>query len=428
VVVRRAVIPVLLAALALFCAAQAPAAPPTLSQIVTALQAAPSYVDPAASLNASGKAQLRRIANSRKARVRLVLLSAVPSGARSESQTASAIRRALRFPGAVAVAFPDNVAVAGANTPKLRAAAAAARDKRRLAALVTFAVRYTPVTTKPKPKPNPVTTTTATTSTTGTESDDSGLAWWAYLLIALVVVMIVAGILLLRARRGGRGHRGTGLIEAARALALQRVQRLGRDLAESAMQVSERDDPAIAQHHRRAADAVAEVRSQLPELDGPPAFRQANEQLDEAEWHLGVAVAHLEGTAEPPRPESGHPARCFFDAEHGLATVEIPLELPGIRTVKVGVCAADAVKLSRGQDPDVGVVTVGRRSLPWAAAPTWFGGWGWGQDDLPALRYNGRAVFATSLRVDTLSGTPPLPDEDGDEVADRDDVPAGPQL
>ena len=427
--VRRAVIPVLLAVVALVSAAQAPAAPPPLTQIVTALKAAPSYVDPAASLDAAGKARLRRIANSRKAKVRLVLLSAVPSGATSESQTATAIRSALHFPGAVAVAFPDNVAVAGANSAKLRSAAAAARDKRRLAALVTFAIKYTPVTTKPKPKPTTTTTSTATTTTTGSsKSSGGGLAWWGYLLIALAVVAVLAAVALLRGRSGGgRGHRGGGLIDAARTLALARAQQLGRDLAESAMQVAERDDAEIAQHHRRAADTVAEVRAELPGLDGPPAFRRANEVLDEAEWHLGVAIAHLEGTAEPPHPEEGRPARCFFDAEHGLATVEIALELPGIRTVKVGVCAADAVKLSRGQDPDVGVVTVGRRTLPWAAAPTWFGGWGWGQDDLPALRYNGQAVFANSLRVDTLSGQAP-PDEAPDEDGDEADLPAGPPL
>jgi hypothetical protein len=111
-------------------------------------------------------------------------------------------------------------------------------------------------------------------------------------------------------------------------------------------------------------------------------------------------------------------------AAHGLATVEVALELPGVRTVKVGVCAPDAVRLSRGQDPEVGVVAVGRRALPWAAAPTWFGGWGWGQDDLPALRYDNRPVFGTSLQqMEALSGSATLHDED-DEAAEAEDVPS----
>ena len=172
------------------------------------------------------------------------------------------------------------------------------------------------------------------------------------------------------------------------------------------MGVSEREDLALTEHHRTAADTVSEVRASIGRLDGPPAFRSAHGRLDDAEWHLGVVEAHLEGTGEPPRPESGHPARCFFNAEHGLATVEVELELPGVRTVSVGICAADAVRLSRGDEPEVGAVSVGRRRLPRAAAPTWYGGWGWGQDDLLlALRYHGNAVFTTSDQIDALTGS-----------------------
>jgi hypothetical protein len=145
------------------------------------------------------------------------------------------------------------------------------------------------------------------------------------------------------------------------------------------------------------------VRASIGRLDGPPAFRNAHSQLDEAEWHLGVVQAHLDGSGEPPRPEAGHPARCFFNADHGLGSVEIELEVPGVRTVSVGVCADDAVRLARGDEPEVGAVTVGRRSLPWAAAPTWYGGWGWGQDDLPALRYHGQPVFTSRAQLDTFS-------------------------
>ena len=54
-------------------------------------------------------------------------------------------------------------------------------------------------------------------------------------------------------------------------------------------------------------------------------------------------------------------------------------------------------------------MSVGRRRLPWAAAPTWYGGWGWGQDDLPALRYHGNAVFTTSDQIDALTGSTSRP-------------------
>jgi hypothetical protein len=184
-----------------------------------------------------------------------------------------------------------------------------------------------------------------------------------------------------------------------------RLDGLGEVLADTAVGVSEREDPALTNHHRSAAETVAEVRGSIGRLDGPPAFRAAHGRLDDAEWHLGVVQALLDQSGEPPRPESGHPARCFFNAEHGLATVEIELELPGVRTVTVGICAEDAVRLTRGDEPEIGAVTVGRRRLPWAAAPTWYGGWGWGPDDLPSLRYHGQPIFSSTSQLDAFAAS-----------------------
>ena len=223
------------------------------------------------------------------------------------------------------------------------------------------------------------------------------------MVLALAAVLTALRVRTRRVRRRGGGS----LIEGARALLQGRLDGLGERLAATAVGVSEREDLALTSHHRNAAETVSEVRSSIGRLDGPPAFRAAHGRLDDAEWHLGVVQAHSGQGGEPPRPESGHPARCFFNAEHGLATVEIELELPGVRTVSVGICAADAVRLSRGEEPEVGAVTVGRRRLPWAAAPTWYGGWGWGQDDLPTLRYHGQPIFASSSQLDAFAGATP---------------------
>ncbi len=233
-----------------------------------------------------------------------------------------------------------------------------------------------------------------------------GISRWIYIAIAAVVLALAATLTALRIRTRRVRRRGGGnLIEGARDLLQGRLDGLGETLAATAVGVSEREDLALTSHHRAAAETVAEVRGSIGRLDGPPAFRAAHGRLDDAEWHLGVVEAHLGQGGEPPRPESGHPARCFFNAEHGLATVEIELELPGVRTVSVGICAADAVRLSRGDEPEVGAVSVGRRRLPWAAAPTWYGGWGWGQDDLPSLRYHGQPVFSSSSQLDAFAGT-----------------------
>ena len=74
--------------------------------------------------------------------------------------------------------------------------------------------------------------------------------------------------------------------------------------------------------------------------------------------------------------------------------------------------------------------------LPWAAAPTWYGGWGWGQDDLPSLRYHGQPIFAIhspswtrspAPRPETVSRVRPIQPA-GDPLLGEHDPVADPEL
>jgi hypothetical protein len=396
----------LLAVALLALAPAADAAAPTLAEITVHLRTASQYDDVAAKVSpAQRKAIDAAIARAEKAKriVRVAVLATPPSDAPRDT-AAPRLRTRLKLSGTVIVALPASVQVAslnvsGARLAQVRAAVVGKGGPAgaRLAINALLAPPKKPATTT-------TTTTTTTTATAPAKSKSSGLATWIYIAIAAVVVVIAAALVALRARTRRVRRRGGGsLIAGARALLQGRLEGLGEGLAATAVGVSEREDRALTEHHREAADIVSDVRASIGRLDGPPAFRNAHAQLDEAEWHLGVVQAHLDGSAEPPSPEAGHPARCFFNADHGLGSVEIELEVPGVRTVSVGVCADDAVRLARGDEPEVGAVTVGRRSLPWAAAPTWYGGWGWGQDDLPALRYHGQPVFTSRAQLDTFS-------------------------
>jgi hypothetical protein len=364
------------------------AAAPTVSQVTTALRSSPVYIDPALHLSNTQRSKLETAGQRYGQTVKLAAVSAVPTPATTPVGAARAIRRGLGFAGTVAVMVGPTRALgvaSSASAARLNTArAAASRAADPAGGLADFAAsighRAAPA---------------------NKSSSSSGLPTWAWIFIILAAVVVAALVVLrMRARSrsaAGGARRGGAILSLARRQASERAAALGRDLAETAVAVAERDDPVIADHHHQASNLVTEVRGELPQLDGPPGFRRANEKLDLAEWHLGMARAHLDGTAEPPRPEEGRPARCFFDAGHGLTAVEVHLDIPGVRSVTVGVCAEDAVRLSRGQDPDVGYVSAGRREVPWAAAPTWFGGWGFGEDDLPLLRYHGRTIFPAAL-------------------------------
>jgi hypothetical protein len=408
---RRARVMALLAVALLALVPAADAAAPTLAQITARLRTASQYDDVAAKVSpAQHRAIDRAISKAAKAKriVRVAVLSAAPPDGPRET-AAPRLRSRLKLAGTMIVALPTSVQVAslnvsGARLAQVRAAVAGkgGPSGARLAIKALLAAPKLPTSTTP--------TTSTPTTTPAAKSKSSGLSKWIYIAIAIVVLALVAVLVALRARTRRVRRRGGGtLIAGARALLQGRLEGLGEGLAATAVGVSEREDRELSQHHADAAEIVSEVRASIGRLDGPPAFRHAHGLLDDAEWHLGVVQSHIDGTGEPPRPESGHPARCFFDAEHGLGHVEIELELPGVRTVSVAICAADAVRLSRGEEPEVGAVVVGRRSLPWAAAPTWYGGWGWGQDDLPALRYHGAPVFSSRAQLDAFSETGSTP-------------------
>jgi hypothetical protein len=429
----------LIAAAMFALAPAAEAAAPTLAQITARLRTSAQYDDPAAKVTPAQRAAITSAINdarTKKRIVRVAVLSGVPSDAPGAS-AARRLRARLKLAGTVIVALPKSVQIASLNVGgrRLLQARALVQGKGGAAGALT-AIR---ALTAPLAPPSTTTTPTGTTPTApAASSGGGGVATWIYVAIAAVALALAAVLTALRVRTRRVRRRGGGnLIEGARALLQGRLDGLGELLAATAVGVSERDDLALSGHHRNAAETVSEVRSSIGRLDGPPAFRAAHGRLDDAEWHLGVVEAHLGQGGEPPRPESGHPARCFFNAEHGLATVEIELELPGVRTVSVGICAADAVRLSRGEEPEVGAVTVGRRRLPWAAAPTWYGGWGWGQDDLPTLRYHGQPIFASSSQLDAFAGVTPTgavsrvrpiaspahPSSQHDEPADESELP-----
>ena len=395
----------LLAAALLAAAPAADAAAPTLAQITARLRTASQYDAPAAKVTKAERTQVNAAiarAAAKKRVVRVAILAVPPPDAPGTT-AAPRLRARLKLVGTMIVALPATVQVASLNVSGKRLAQVrgAAQGKGGAAGAVAA---IDALLARPAP-PTSTATTPTTTTPAASSSSGGGVSTWVYIAVAIVLVVLIAALAALRARTRDVRRRGGGsLIEGARGLLQGRLDHLGELLADTAVGVSEREDLALTEHHRSAADTVSDVRASIGRLDGPPAFRSAHGRLDDAEWHLGVVEAHLEGTGEPPRPESGHPARCFFNAEHGLATVEVELELPGVRTVSVGICAADAVRLSRGDEPEVGAVSVGRRRLPWAAAPTWYGGWGWGQDDLPALRYHGNAVFTTSDQIDALTG------------------------
>jgi hypothetical protein len=254
------------------------------------------------------------------------------------------------------------------------------------------------------------------------------------LLIAGGAAVLV--FMLMRMRKSRKGsHTSLTDISDGRELLIARGRRVTAELTELAEPIAERDDENATRQHQRALDVVASARSRIGRASGQRVQTKAHQELDEAEWLIGVLRARLDGFVEPLQPRPGMPATCFFDGEHGLATVEVDLEGIGLQRVPVRSCAACAVGLVRGERPRIGTVELGGRTALWPTAPRWCGSYAWPYKDLRHLRYDGTPLFgeperpagtkrqtvaerARGMRARVLPGSPEVLDEDeGDDLA-----------
>ena len=225
----------------------------------------------------------------------------------------------------------------------------------------------------------------------------SGTGTWVWALAAVGAAVLLFTLVRLR---GGlrRATHGVSDIADGREILIARGRRVTEALTALADAVAEREDEGASKQHARALDVVTSARSRIGRASGSRVMAKAHEELDEAEWLIGVLGARLDGFVEPLRQRNGMPATCFFDGQHGFATVEVDLEGIGLQRVPVRSCAACAVALVRGERPRVGSVQLGGRAIPWPAAPRWCGSYAWNAKDLKWLCYDGTPLFAAPER------------------------------
>ncbi|MDX6536875.1 MAG: hypothetical protein QOD37_1216 [Gaiellales bacterium] len=224
-----------------------------------------------------------------------------------------------------------------------------------------------------------------------------GTSTWVWAVAAVGGIVLLFTLVRLK---GGlrRATHGVSDMADGRELLIARGRRVTETLTDLADVVAEREDEGASKQHARALEVVASARSRIGKVAGPRVMSKAHAELDEAEWLIGVLGARLDGFVEPLRPRTGLPATCFFNGQHGFATVEVDLEGIALQRVPVRSCSACAVALVRGERPHVGFVHLGGRDIPWPAAPKWCGSYAWAAKDLKVLEYDGMPLFTPPER------------------------------
>jgi hypothetical protein len=132
-------------------------------------------------------------------------------------------------------------------------------------------------------------------------------------------------------------------------------------------------DPEAKQHYGLAVERYTQASEALDRARRPEDLQPVTELLEEGRWAMEAARAEMEG-----RPAPEHRPPCFFDPRHGPSVTDVEWAPPGGQPRPVPACAADAVRIRDGEDPNVRQVPRNGELVPyWQAGPA-FGPWAGG--------------------------------------------------
>jgi hypothetical protein len=391
----RRLLPVLalILTLTIFATSAQAAARLSAAQVATAMTARHAFVQP----GVSPKPDIAALAAVAAANPSfyLVVLARPVVGAVNATGSARLLAKALQAKdpqATVGLITKDKLGGASLSYPKDRikkavadTGAVAATDP--VGALTSYAAAVT--------KPNKNAAIAATSDSNGSNSRP----WWQWVVVVLLLGGIVLVVLRIRARsHEQRRRRRGGSIWTAREFHLDRLESLAaRHTALTGETTTSdgpnSDDPEAADHLQTAGARLLALRRTLPALTSPRELRTVAGELDAVEWEILWVEYRMANHAPPPPIARGFPGLCFFSHEHGLGTEAIELRKPDGTINTVYVSPENRLALERGDAPEVSLVHVGSRMIPWPAAPSWYGAYGWSPDDLPGLEYNGEQIW-----------------------------------
>jgi hypothetical protein len=202
------------------------------------------------------------------------------------------------------------------------------------------------------------------------ESTRGGVGAGTILLGLLAVGGVGGGALLFRANRRRREQERREL-EQVKRTAQEDLIALGEDVGSLDIDVQMPGAPEEARKQHAAAVAAYErAAAALDRARSPADLAPVSAALEEGRFAMASAKALLEG--KPP-PERRPP--CFFDPRHGPSVREVTWAPPEGTPRQVPACAADALRIEQGQEPETRRVLVGDRYEPFYNAPGYYAPW-----------------------------------------------------
>jgi hypothetical protein len=182
-----------------------------------------------------------------------------------------------------------------------------------------------------------------------------------YLLLALAGVGGLAWLWVrLRARRTRGRDRARALIQV-RKLCDEDIAVLGEELRrlDTESTLHPLDDAAQADH-QTAMDAYGSAQREVGRITDAVEISKVTDTLSNGGYALACVQARVAGR---PRPVLRVP--CFFNPQHGPSVMDMAFTPRGHGTRNVPACAMDVARLRAGEKPDVRMVEVGGRRVPY---------------------------------------------------------------
>lgn len=150
-------------------------------------------------------------------------------------------------------------------------------------------------------------------------------------------------------------------LEMVRRLAEEDVIFLGEELGRLDSRTSVRElDENARRDYQTALDAYESAQRAVDRIVSADEISRVVDSLAAGRFAIACVVARVEGG---PLPQERTP--CFFNPQHGPATTEMLWTRPGRGTRRVPVCAQDAARGADGQEPEVRMVKLRGRTVPY---------------------------------------------------------------
>ncbi len=147
----------------------------------------------------------------------------------------------------------------------------------------------------------------------------------------------------------------------ARRLMDEDVTVLGEQVADLHLDTLSDDlDPVARDHYRRALESYDQAKHLLAASETADDVVAIEQVVADARWHRAAVLAVRDGQSLPVRRDP-----CFFNPQHGPSMQDVEWTPPSGTPRTIAVCASDARRLVGGQAPEVRMVRVGDRWVPW---------------------------------------------------------------